>query len=107
MIKALKLALIISAVLWLLLAMLGRALAAEELTEVQTISPLTDQVLVWVRVATVVAGLFASVLPPHWRLTQALARLASDLRGIRKPDPRKTVKLPPIPEAPTWPPRSP
>lgn len=97
MTKALKIALVISCALWLLLALLGRALAAEELVEVQTLSPLTDQVLVWVGLATVVAGLVANVLPPQWRLTQVFARLATDLRGIRKPDPRKTVKLPPIP----------
>jgi hypothetical protein len=100
MLKAFKLALIVSFVFWLLLALLGRALASEELVEVQTVSPLTDQVLVWVGVATVVAGLVANIAPPHWRLTQVFARLATDLRGIRKPDPRKTTKLPPIPQLP-------
>jgi hypothetical protein len=80
-----------------LMVLTSHAYGYDELTEVQTVSPLTDQILVWLGVATVAVGLLASTLPPHWRLTQVLARVATDLRGIRKPDPRKVTKLPPIP----------
>lgn len=81
-------------VFWFLLAMLGRALAADEL--VPAVSPLTERILAWVTVVMVIATLLAGVLPPHWRLTQVLARVAADTRGILIPDPRKTTKLPPL-----------
>lgn len=88
-----------------LCALTGTAFGAEELTEVQTVSPLTDQILVWLGVATVIAGTLAAVLPPHWRITQVLARFSTDLRAVRTPDPAKTTKLPDVPPPP--PPRTP
>ncbi len=97
MATVLRTLLVTALVLWLLLALLGRALAAEELAPVQTVSPLTDQILVWLSCVMLVVTLLAGVLPPHWRITQVLARLATDMRGIRVPDPRKVTKLPPIP----------
>lgn len=80
-----------------LCALTGTAFGAEELTEVQTASPLMDQLLVWLSVAMTIITLLANTLPPHWSFTQLCARLSTDLRGIRKPDPKKTTKLPPIP----------
>lgn len=74
----------------------GNAHGSDELTEVQTVSPLTDQILVWLSVAMSVVTVLANTLPAHWELTQVLARLSTDLRGIRKPDPMKTTKLPPL-----------
>ena len=43
-----------------------------------------------------IASLLASVLPPSWRITQALARFAADLRGIRVPDPGRAAKKPDV-----------
>lgn len=87
-------------------ALVGNAFGFDgELTEVQTVSPLTDQILVWLGVATVIAGTLAAVLPPHWRITQILARFSTDLRAVRTPDPAKTTKLPDVPPPP--PPRTP
>ena len=74
----------------------GSAYGAEELTEVQTVSPLADQILVWLSVTMTVITVLANTLPAHWPLTQLLARLSTDLRGIRKPDPVKTTKLPSV-----------
>lgn len=82
----------------------GSAFAAEELTEVQTVSPLMDQILVWLGAAAVIAGTLATVLPKHWAFTQLLARFATDLRAVRKPDPAKTTKPPPAPPDHQWPP---
>lgn len=79
-----------------LFALTGTACGAEEMTEVQTVSPLVDQLLVWLSVAMTVITLLANTLPPHWSFTQLLARLSTDLRGIRKPDPAKTTKLPSV-----------
>ena len=48
--------------------------------------PVVDQVLAWVGALAGVLTFLATVLPRTWKVTQLLARFASDLRGILTPD---------------------
>lgn len=82
-------------VAWFLLAMLGRALAVGDVVPPPP-PTLSDKAINWLTVVMCTATLLANVLPPHLRITQVLARIAIDLRGILIPDPRKTTKLPPL-----------
>ncbi len=44
-----------------------------------------EHVLAILGAAGAVASALGAVLPSQWRLTQALARFGSDIRGIRQP----------------------
>ena len=44
-----------------------------------------DRILYVAGAVYAVTTVLAAVLPQHWRLTHVLARVATDLRGIRRP----------------------
>lgn len=61
-------------------------------THVQVNMTDSTTLIQWLVIGWAVASFLANVLPPHLLVTQILARVATDLRGILQPNPDKTQR---------------